>query len=107
MIESSTTRRRGTAASSAVELHVLAATVTEKLTAMEDLSRERSAASQSLTTKVENIDTKVNGLVTDMAVLKTQHAAFWKGATVIFAVFTALGSVAGFVISEVVQWMHH
>lgn len=99
MAASTTTRRRTTGGAS-LDMVALAATVTEKLTSMQDMSAERAKTVDHIALVQQQQQTQINGLVTDMAVLKTQHASFWKGISVVGAIITAVGAVIGFCISE-------
>ena len=91
--------RRGSNASNTLELTALLARVDEKLTAMEDLSKERAHATHLLAQKLETQQTQLNQLTTDMAILRTQHASFWKGATIIFGALSLIGGALGWIIA--------
>lgn len=67
--------------------------IDERLRAMEAKSDERSAA-------VARIETTVNQVVTDMAVMKSQHASFWKITTIFLSGMTLLAGVVGWVINH-------
>ena len=78
-----------------MEMAAMLARVDEKLTNMEDMSRERAQAVHLLAQKLETQQGQINQIATDMAVLRTQHASFWKGATVLFGALSLIGGAIG------------
>ena len=82
----------------------LAATVREKLLAMEEMSRERAKTTDTILLQIQHQQAQISQLVTDMAVLRTQHESFWKGATALFAVLSLVGGAIGWAIATAVPF---
>lgn len=99
-----TSSRRNAGAN--VEMAALLARVDEKLTAMEDLSKERAQAVNLLAQKLETQQNQINQIATDMAVLRTQHAGFWKAASIMFAVLSLIGGAIGWTIATFLPYIH-
>lgn len=91
---------------SMTEMVELVSTVKTKLEVMESMSVERTKTVDGIARKQEEQDAKINQLVLDMAVLKTQHASFWKGVTVLFAVLSLIGGAIGWVAAQLVSFIH-
>lgn len=89
-----------------MEITTLLARVDEKLTYMEELSKERAGTVHLLAQKLETQQGQINQIVTDMAVLKTQHASFWKGATIIFGALSLIGGAIGWAIATFLPFIH-
>lgn len=92
--------------------------VEERLKNMEAHAQERAQAAALMEERMNARDeasrlqmgalaNQVNDLRTDMAVLKSQHESFWKGAAVLFGALSLIGGAIGFVVSQAVQWFHH
>jgi len=105
MVGSVNPSTRRSNASNTLELTALLARVDEKLTAMEDLSKERAQATHLLAQKLETQQGQINQIATDMAVLKTQHASFWKGATIIFGALSLIGGAVGWLIATFLPYL--
>lgn len=88
---------------SAAQFVELATTVKEKLGAMEDVNKERARMVDQLLTAQQNQQGQLNQLVTDIAILKTQHANFWKAISVVFGALSLIGGGIGFLLNSV----HH
>lgn len=88
---------------SAAQFVELATTVKEKLVAMEEISKERARMVEQLVTVQNTQQAQLNLLVTDIAILKTQHANFWKAISVVFGALSLIGGGIGFLLNSV----HH
>ena len=88
------------------QLSELVMTVREKLVAMEAVSSERNDTVKTIATVQQLQQQQINQLVTDMAILKTQHASFWKGITVLLGILTTVGAGIGFVVAQAVSLVH-
>lgn len=83
----------------------LLARVDEKLGYMEEMSKERAQAVHLLAQKLETQQGQINQIATDMAVLKTQHASFWKGAVIIFGALSLIGGAIGWAIATFLPYV--
>jgi len=100
------TRASRAAATRASNLAALIARVEEKLNAMDNIGHERAATVTLLVQKLENQQGQLNQLTTDMAVLKNQHANFWKFATALFAALSLIGGAVGWAVATLVPLIH-
>lgn len=74
--------------------------IEERLRNIETRSEERSQAVGRIEATVNNQQSQINQVVTDMAVLKSQHASFWKATTVLFGVLSMVGGAIGWMVSH-------
>jgi anti-sigma-K factor RskA len=100
------TRGARAAATRANNLAALIARVEEKLNAMDNIGHERAATVTLLVQKLENQQGQLNQLTTDMAVLKNQHANFWKFAAMLFAVLSLIGGALGWAVATLLPLIH-
>ena len=77
--------------------------IEERLRNIEARSEERSTVVARIESTVNNQQAQINQVVTDMAVLKSQHASFWKATTVIFGVLSLFGGVLGWIASHMMK----
>ena len=84
----------------------LTTSVKEKLIAMEAMSQERSRGVEHIASVQAAQAIQITQLVTDMAILKTQHASFWKGLSVLLGVLALMGGGIGWIVGQVIS-MHH
>jgi hypothetical protein len=105
MVDSTHSRGRGSEGYSTADMAALAATVTEKLSSMAELSAERAKTTDTILQVQQTQQAQISQLVTDMAVLKTQHASFWKGVTVLFGSLSLIGGAIGYVIAQVLPFI--
>ena len=94
------------AATRASNLTALIARVEEKLNAMESISHERAQTVALLVQKLETQQVQLNQLTTDMAVLKNQHANFWKMGAAMFATLSLIGGAIGWTIATFLPYIH-
>lgn len=81
--------------------------VEERLKNMEHNAAERAEAQVRLEEQMRSMQTSLTTLSTDMAVLKAQHASFWKGATVLFGSLSLIGGAIGWLISTLLPLIRH
>ena len=74
--------------------------IEERLRNMEARGEDRAKAVDRIEIVVNGQQSQINQVVTDMAVLKTQHASFWKGAAVLFGSLSLIGGAIGWCISQ-------
>ena len=94
------------AATRASNLTALIARVEEKLNAMESIGHERAQTVALLVQKLETQQVQLNQLTTDMAVLKNQHANFWKFAAALFGSLSLIGGAVGWAIATLLPLIH-
>lgn len=102
---STTTRGRNTF--SAASFAALAVRVEEKLSAMEELSRERAKTTDTILAAQLTQQQQINQLVTDMAVIKTKHDAFWRAAVGAGVIVSTIASLVGWAVSQAITLLHH
>lgn len=100
------TRALRAATTRATNLASLIVRVEEKLNAMDSIGHERAATVSLLVQKLENQQGQLNQLTTDMAVLKNQHANFWKFAAMLFAVLSLIGGALGWAVGTILPLLH-
>lgn len=106
MVESRNTRSRGPGYSAA-DMAGLAATVTEKLTAMAELSAERAKTTDQILKAQQRQQGQIDKLVIDMAVMTAKQDSFWKSITVFCTILAAGGGVVGFVVAQFMPFFRH
>lgn len=74
--------------------------IEERLRNIESKSDERARATDRIETVVNTQQTQINQVVTDMAVLKSQHASFWKGTAILLGALSLIGGTLGWAISQ-------
>ena len=104
--------RRTTPVESAFGLDIDPATravilIEERLRNMEAQSAERAKVVDRIEASVTTQQTQINQVVTDMAVLKTQHASLWKGAAILFSALSLIGGAIGWAVGQLVTIMRH
>ena len=77
-------------------------------TTADDLMRARTQSDRNhaqTATEIKKMAQGINDVKLDVAVLKTQHANFWKGVTILGAVVTTIAAVIGWAVSQISVWM--
>jgi hypothetical protein len=77
--------------------------IEERLRNIEARSEDRSEAVARIEAAMDNQQIQINQVVTDMAVLKSQHASFWKVATFIFGALSFVSGAIGWVASHLTK----
>ena len=77
--------------------------IEERLRNIEARSEDRSGAVARIEATVNNQQTQINQVVTDMAVLKSQHSSFWKVATFLFGALSLASGAIGWVVSHLAK----
>lgn len=77
--------------------------IEERLRNIEERGNERSQVVTRIETAVNNQQDQINQVVIDMAVLKAQHASFWKIATFIFAALSMASGAIGWAVSHLTK----
>lgn len=80
--------------------------VDEKLTAMDDARRREAADVATLGSRLDGQQLQLAQLATDMAVLKTQHASFYKGVTILLGFISMISAAIGWTISTFLPFVH-
>lgn len=80
--------------------------VEERLKNMERHAEERAEAQARQEQKVDSLQATVVQLATDIAVLKSQHASFWRAATVLFGALSLIGGAIGWVANTLLGLKH-
>jgi len=69
-------------------------------------ARRQSESNQRQTaTDIKKLVLNVSAVKVDVAVLKTQHANFWKGVTVVGTIVTGIAAFVGWAISQISLWL--
>jgi hypothetical protein len=90
------------------QLRDLLVDVRSEVGTLKMMGEARDRASDARDKVVAGIDAKMdahkdvtNALVTDMAILKTQHASFWKAVAILAAIVPALGGAIAWIVSTI------
>lgn len=81
--------------------------IEERLRHIQEASDNRDKAVGRIETVVNGQQSQINQVVTDMAVLKSQHASFWKGIAIMFGALSLIGGAIGWVVSEYTSAVSH